>query len=232
MHMKRESDALVIGAGPVGLFAALSLAERGLAVQVIDKEWRGSTHSYALALHPESLRLLDEYAVTDELLAQGHRVDHLAFYDGDDRVGALGFSTLDEPFPFVLVVPQSALERALENALKHRRVRILWNHQALHIEQDGRGVSTNVARMDKESTGYPIAHTEWVVAKEYDTRAAFVVGADGYHSFVRERLGLRFTDLGGAETFSVYEFGHSVGFEREARVVFHNGTVNVVWPLS
>ena len=32
--VKRETDVLVVGAGPVGLFAALSLVERGLDVQI------------------------------------------------------------------------------------------------------------------------------------------------------------------------------------------------------
>jgi 2-polyprenyl-6-methoxyphenol hydroxylase-like FAD-dependent oxidoreductase len=35
MKLKRETDVLVVGAGPVGLFTALSLAERGLSVQII-----------------------------------------------------------------------------------------------------------------------------------------------------------------------------------------------------
>jgi len=232
MRVKRESDALVVGAGPVGMLAALSLAERGLAVQIIDKAYRGSMHSYALALHPESLRLLDAYGIVDELLKQGQRVDRLAFYEGNDRVGGVDFSKLDEPFQFVLVVPQSALEDALVGALKKRKIRVLWNYQATRIEQDDGGVTATVALMEKQSTGYPIAHTEWVVAKEYATRVAFVVGADGYHSFVRTALGIPFRDLDGAETFAVYEFPEGREFQHEARVVFSNDTVNVVWPLG
>ena len=71
MRLKRDCQVLVTGAGPVGLFAALSLAERGIDVQIIDKEWRGSSHSYALALHPEALRLLDALGAAKEL------IDHL-----------------------------------------------------------------------------------------------------------------------------------------------------------
>ena len=59
MALKRETDVMVVGAGPVGLFAGLCLAERGVGVQIIDKEWRGSMHSYALAIHPHSMALLD-----------------------------------------------------------------------------------------------------------------------------------------------------------------------------
>ena len=69
MRLKRDCQVLVTGAGPVGLFTALSLAERGIDVQIIDKEWRGSSRSYALALHPEALRLLDAVGAGTEKVA-------------------------------------------------------------------------------------------------------------------------------------------------------------------
>ena len=57
MFQRQVPQVLVIGAGPVGLFTALLLAERGLKVQIIDEQWRSATRSYGLALHPSSLRL-------------------------------------------------------------------------------------------------------------------------------------------------------------------------------
>jgi 2-polyprenyl-6-methoxyphenol hydroxylase-like FAD-dependent oxidoreductase len=231
MAFKRETDVMVIGAGPVGLFAALSLAERGVAVQVIDKEWHGASHSYALALHPGTLRLLEEYGVAEELLAHGHRVERVAFYEGDERCGVLDVAALGGRYPFVLVIPQSALERALENRLKQHRVSVFWNHQCLAMSQVEDEVRARVARMEKYSMGYPIAHTEWMVAKEYDVHARFLLGADGYHSSVRKNLGARYEHKGEAEAFSVYEFPCKVGFPHEVRVVVRDGGMNVVWPL-
>src|SRR5512134_589408 len=137
MVLQGETQVLVIGAGPVGQFVALSLAQRGLKVDVLDEQWRGSVHSYALALHPLSLSLLDECGAADELIRAGERIDRVAFYRGRDRVGEVDFSRLDGPFPFVLVVPQSSLEQALEQQLRQSKVRVWWNHQALSIEQDG-----------------------------------------------------------------------------------------------
>ena len=58
MSIARQVDVLVAGAGPTGLLAALSLAEAGLSVELVDEEWRPAGHSYALALHPSSLGLL------------------------------------------------------------------------------------------------------------------------------------------------------------------------------
>ena len=232
MRLKRDCQVLVTGAGPVGLFAALSLAERGIDVQIIDKEWRGSSHSYALALHPEALRLLDALGAAKELIEQGRRVASLGFYVGDERVGALDLTGQDEAFPYLLVAPQSALEQALETHLKKRGVGIHWNHQTLSLKSDNDGVAAKVALMEKYTTGYPVTHTEWGIAKVIDVQADYVVGADGYHSIVRKGIGSRYEHLGPAETFTVFEFPCSKDPGTEARAVFREDSNNVLWPLD
>lgn len=232
MRLKHNCQVLVTGAGPVGLFTALSLAERGIDVQIIDKEWRGSSHSYALALHPEALRLLDALGVAKELVDQGRRVTSLGFYIGDDRVGALDLTGQDEVFPYLLVAPQSALEQSLEAHLKKRGVQIHWNHQTLSLKPGDDGVETKVALMEKYTTGYPVTHTEWGIAKVIDVAADFVVGADGYHSIVRKGIGSRYEHLGPAETFTVFEFPCAKDPGTEAKAVFHEDSNNVLWPLD
>ena len=231
MALQGETQVLVVGAGPVGQFAALALAQRGAKVEVLDEQWRGSVHSYALALHPSSLALLDEVGAAEELIRAGERIDRVAFYRGRDRAGEIDFSRLGGRYPFVLVVPQSALEQALEQRLRQAKVRVWWNHQALAIEQDAAHVAARVGRREKYSMGYPVATTEWMITKESDVRAAYLVGADGFHSFVRRTLGTTFEQRGQVEAFAVYEFPAHIDFAHEARVVFHEGTINVVWPL-
>lgn len=232
MRLNHECQVLVTGAGPVGLFAALSLAERGVDVQVIDKEWRGSSHSYALALHPAALRLLDKLGVAEELVKKGRRVEQMAFYVEDEPVGALNLTEQDKKFPFLLVAPQSVLEQALEAQLKKRKVRLLWNHQMLSLESGTDSVEAKVALMEKYSTGYPVTHTEWMVAKEIDVHAGFVIGADGYHSRVRKAIGARYEHLGEGETFSVFEFPCPVELGPEAKAVLRDDSLNILWPLD
>jgi 2-polyprenyl-6-methoxyphenol hydroxylase-like FAD-dependent oxidoreductase len=232
MALKHEAAVLVVGAGPVGLFTALSLAARGVGVEVVDREWRGSVHSYALALHPRSLQLLDECGAAGELIRQGHRIDRMAFYVEGVRAGALDFATLGEPYPFLLVVPQNVVEQVLGQQLRRHRVRVHWNHEAQTIGEDDRGVAVQVAQLEKASLGYPIARTEWTVKHVRTVRADFLVGADGYHSVVRKAIGAGFEHQADGEAFSVFEFPSRVDYPHEGRVVFHGGTTNVLWPLD
>ncbi len=40
MFGRANPEVLVVGAGPVGLFAALALAKQGIQVAIVDREWR------------------------------------------------------------------------------------------------------------------------------------------------------------------------------------------------
>jgi 2-polyprenyl-6-methoxyphenol hydroxylase-like FAD-dependent oxidoreductase len=219
---------LVVGAGPTGLLAALQLAQGGLAVEVIDEEWRPAGHSYALALHPRSLTLLDGLGLAAEAIGMGRRLDTVALYEGGDRRATLRFEE-PEGFAFLLALPQSVLEDLITRRLSERGVRVRWSHRLAGLEAGGDEVVAKVHRLAKESTGYAVAHTEWVVEKELTIRAAFVVGADGHRSLVRRAFGTPFEEISPSQVFAVVECGGRPG--NEMRLVLDDATVSALWPL-
>ena len=60
-----------------------------------------------------------------------------------------------------------------------------------------------IAKLDRVAWGYAIAQMEWVVVKTFRTKSSFVVGADGYHSLIRERLGIDLDRVARPSVFSV-----------------------------
>jgi 2-polyprenyl-6-methoxyphenol hydroxylase-like FAD-dependent oxidoreductase len=232
MFSRRETEVMVVGAGPVGLFAALALVERGIQIQVLDKGWRGSVHSYALALHGESLRMLDELGIAQDLVEAGHKIRTVAIYNGQERVAELSLADAGGSFPYVLVLPQSELESTLEGRLRDKKVKVEWNHQLMAVETVKDKVDAEVAKMDKVSLGYPVARTEWVIDKTFHSRASFLIGADGYYSFVRRAIGAKSEPAGEKETYAVFEFHSPIDLGDEARLVLHDDGVDVLWPMT
>ena len=233
MQRQDQTEVLVVGAGPVGMFSALLLLENGIQVKVIDKESCTAGHSYACALHPHSLKLLDQAGIAAEALELGHRIDTIAFYEGRSRQGELKFSELTTEFPFVLALPQSALEDLLERRLSEvKGTAVHWNHRLADLNADDDAIRAGIDKLTETAKGYVVAEWEGVVQKKFHTHAAFLVGADGHNSFVRQRLNIEYDRVGGSEFFVAYEFECDRKIDPEIRIVLSDTTTSVMWPFS
>jgi len=233
MRRDDRTEVLVVGAGPVGMFTALQLAGSGVAVQLIDQESRTAGRSYACALHPRTLQLLDEAGLAREAIQRGQRIDTVAFYEGAHRRAEVKLSSLPAEFPFVLVLEQSTLEDLLEKKLQERGgVKVHWNHRLADlVMRDGAAVA-GIEVMALTGKGYIVPDFELEVKKAVSARADFVVGADGQNSAVRQRLGIACEETGEPELFTVYELETEAELPPEMRIVLHGQTVSVLWPLG
>lgn len=233
MNREPETEVLVVGAGPVGMLTALLLSESGVRVRIIDKEQRTTAHSYACALHSSTLGLLGRLGLAGEAIEKGRRIKTLAFFDGEARKAELRLSELSGGFPYLLILPQSALENLFENELKNRHgIQVEWNHRLSSLEPQKDGVLAEIDKLHESSKGYIVRDFDWEVQKTIRTHAAFVVGADGYDSVVRQSLGIDFEHVSGPETFAIYElesFGHN---DEEARIAIDGEMTNMFWPLG
>ena len=87
-------------------------------------------HSYAGALHPYTLLLLDQLGLAEEVLKAGRRLDAIGFCEGGSRRAEIRLSELSAKFPFLMVLPQSRLESLLETALSQRAgVKVNWKRR-------------------------------------------------------------------------------------------------------
>lgn len=232
MFEKRNCDAVVVGAGPVGLLAALSLAVRGVDVLVFDEQWRTTSRSYGLALHPFSLRLLETLGVREELESLGNPVQTVGIYGGGEKRDEARLEGFEGRAPYLLVAPQQALEEVLRRELEKKGVAVHWNHRVAEVSTGPTSVVVEVERLSKESMGYSVTRTEWVIEKSYKVNAKFVVGADGHRSAVRNALAIPFAEQAPPMLFNVFEFTTGSVSGHELQIVLDDDSTSVLWPMK
>ena len=180
---------LIVGAGPVGLTAALELTRRGRRVRVLERRREREPTSRALAVNPRSLELLQACGATDRLLAQGLPIHGLRVVkDGRPLAGA-DFAQLRHPYPYMLGLPQRRTEAILENLLAERGVPVERGVEALGVTQDDAAARLTVRREAGEET----------------LEAPLLLAADGAHSTLRKALGLGFPGRRDEETFRMID---------------------------
>jgi 2-polyprenyl-6-methoxyphenol hydroxylase-like FAD-dependent oxidoreductase len=231
MFRHRDPEVLVVGAGPVGLAAALFLQQHGVRVEIVDTDQHTTQQSYALAIHPRTLRILDEAGLSEGLIRAGRKLTKVAYYEGRERRAEIDYSALASKYPYLLVIRQSLLEKAAEEALRQKKLKVLWGHRLQALTADGATVRAEVAKLDQVQTGYAVAGSEWVVVRSETIRPAYVIGADGYDSSVRRMAGIEMAEHGG-QVFSVYEIEATGELPAEVRVMLDPDLTSVYWPLE
>ncbi len=230
-----KTDVLVVGAGPVGLLSALLLRRFGVKVIIVDEQWRTAEHSYALALHSHTLDLLDRIGLADDMLALGRRIQTIALYQGHARKAEIRLDRLPGKYPYILVLRQSALETLLEHLLRETGAKMHWNHRLADLRCEADHASATIERLDKSSPNpadpRTAQRTSTIIQKKHLVRAAFVVGADGHQSPVRNNLQISYQRIRPADYFAVFEFATLRDPGDEVRIILDERNISVLWPL-
>ena len=157
MFGRKKLDAVIVGAGPVGLFAALVLAKRRNAHSDRGQGVAHGAHSYALALHHHSLRLMEGVGLLPSILDKGYLVDRIGLYEGSERKAEIRVTKNGNAIPHLVVLRQDVLESLLVDALAECGVHVLWNHRAAKLVLHSDKVVVTIDKLEQESVGYSIA---------------------------------------------------------------------------
>ncbi|KAG2051896.1 FAD/NAD(P)-binding domain-containing protein [Suillus hirtellus] len=173
---------LVVGAGPVGLVAALALLQNGIPVRIIDKDHHPRIGQRGVGTWPRSLEVYNFLDVS-EVNSLGKSPPPLRSYK-PGTLEPLKDSSMDphmEPSPAIpfhgpKLMGQQLLDVILRRHLEKFSCSVEMGTELCSFEQCDEGVTAVLAKNG--------------ISETFDTK--WIIGADGAKSVVRKQLGLTF----------------------------------------
>ncbi|MDH3619925.1 MAG: FAD-dependent monooxygenase [Gammaproteobacteria bacterium] len=173
--MSDSTQVLIVGAGPVGLSAALALSKVGIDIRVVDAGPDVDRRMRASTFHPPTLDIIQSLGLGDELVAMGLKASRFQMRQHETAecvVFDLSLISDATKHPYRLQVEQHHYCDLAIAALRDRGVEVNFDTRVDSLTQDDKGV---VVKLGSESV-----------------TVRWVIGSDGATSAVRKSLGLEY----------------------------------------
>ena len=187
----RDTEVLIVGAGPTGLVLAIWLTRLGVRVRIVEKLAAPETTSRAIGVQARTLEFYRQIGFADTLIAHGRKAPATNLWIDGRNMARLPFPEMGGeicPFPFALVISQDIHEQLLEEHLA--------------------GLGVNVERRTEfagfeEENGRVIAQLKLPDGATETCEAVWLAGCDGARSLARESLDIDFAGGTYANRFYV-----------------------------
>jgi len=203
-----ETDAkiIVIGAGPVGMLAALLAAQKKISVIVLEKRTERANESRAIGVTPPSIEILEGVGCDREFVERGVCVRRSEAHSKTRCLGRIAFTDMRISYPFILSIPQSDTEAILEAKMRSQAgITLNTGWCVAGISEEKGSVHVTGVRSDG---------SRFALASDY------AIACDGARSVVRDALGIGFTGRMYTDTFLMGDFDDTTGWGSDARLYF------------
>ena len=177
---KKDTEVVIVGAGPVGLMIGLMIARAGINFILCEAFGQIIQSPRAMAYGPAAVIELERAGVAAECREIGMEPSDFEFtlrwITIDNKLVAELSSRLMEGYPPVLCGQHVVADIILRHLQRYPNVKLLWNHKVVGVEQDEEGVTA-------------VCET---AEGEVRISAEYLVGADGARSTVRKLIGCTF----------------------------------------
>lgn len=190
MDMVEEHAVVVVGAGPSGLALAIELGSRGVRCLLVERNDRVGYAPRAKTTNVRTRTHLRRWGIADKLAeASPFGVEYPSTINFVTRLAGFGLARIenasncnparDDRYPeHGQWVPQYKLEQVLrEHAESLPGVTLRFSNEFVSADQDGDGVT--------------LTFRDLVADHEVLVRCAYVVGADGARSALRDHIGAK-----------------------------------------
>lgn len=166
-------NVLVVGGGVTGLTTSIALAQRGVAVTLVEKSPAWSRVGHGLTVQGNALRVFKDIGVLDELLDRGFAEEGvtLFFADGREMARIVTPKTGGDDVPATLGILRADLHEVLVAKAESLGVKFRLGTKLVSFENHGDAAS---ALLSDGTTEF------WDL----------IVAADGIHSETRAKLGI------------------------------------------
>ncbi len=224
-------DLIIVGAGPVGLFAGILARKSGLDVLILDKNSEPVSHSRSIGIHPPSLKLLSGAGMLDAFLENGMMIRQgRACSCHGSQLGTLDFHALPPPFNYILTVPQWITESLFEKELNALDPDIL--HRGVEVTgiADGtlRGVGDKGIAND-DLRGVEVTFSNKAVSHTLFTK--MILGCDGKKSTVRQLAGIPFRGGSYPGRYAMGDFVDNTDYGSDAVIFLSREGLVECFPL-
>jgi 2-polyprenyl-6-methoxyphenol hydroxylase-like FAD-dependent oxidoreductase len=211
-----DCDVLIVGAGPTGLTLAAELRRRDVECLLIDALDAPQAWDRATVVHPRSLEIFEALGIVDRFTRAGVPQRAARLHSAGKVLVELDFSLSGAPYPYNLGLSEEATERFLTEYLEAAGGSVERSTRFLVMTQDADGVTATIERGGAEE----------------EVRARWIVGCGGYHSPVREALGIPIDGHDIEDPWAVFDVslaGRSEDFE--TTLVYLEKTMVILTPL-